>query len=453
MTWDGNVSVSILSDPQAVTVANFGTPLHMTTAVESSFTERTREYGSSAEGAADSDLSAGAQAVVAAHFAQPLHTSTIKIGRKEADAAQVITWTITGTPVEDDIFSITVNGIPSPYTALSTPTPTSVATGLRALMTTNLAAEDVTVGGTGADITVTADNAGEPFTYGNLYTPISPPGTAGIDEVVTTANVNYATELTALLVEDSDWYGLTIESHTKTDILYTAAWMDSNNRFFMAQSAEAGVLTETADNVLEELKALNYARTAYVWHHADTEELSVAWVGFTLQADPDVGTTIWAYKTLSGITQKDPQITTTEQSAIESQYGNLYSTLGGVGATGMGILVDGRKIDTLISKDWYKARLTEEFQQYLLAVSNRNQKIPYTDKGLSTFVSKGEKINQKGVKAEHFEDGSTTATVPAVKDVPADKLARLVRVTMSAILTGAAELVTVTATVSLVGVS
>ena len=71
-----------------MTVANFGTPLHATEAVEAGFTERTREYTTSADATADADLGTAAKAVVAAHFAQTLHTNSIKIGRKDVAEQQ-----------------------------------------------------------------------------------------------------------------------------------------------------------------------------------------------------------------------------------------------------------------------------------------------------------------------------------------------------------------------------
>ena len=451
MTWDGNVSVTVLSDPQAVTTRNFGTALHVTEDVGVTFTERTRSYTSSAEAAADSPaLGAGPIAAAAIHFSQPLHTSTFKVGRKESDEAQVITWEITGVPVEDDKFKITVNGIETEYTAGAGPTVSSVGVALNALVVAALAAEDVTVSGATAFVIVTADNAGEPFTYSSLYTPV---GTvdAAITETVTQANVNYATELAEILTEDSAWYGLTIQSRAKADILYTAAWMESNDRLFMAQSLDADVLTGAANNVLATLKALNYARTALAWHHSGTEYLGAAWVGYTLQADPDAVTTIWAYKPLVGVTIKDPDLTATQQGYITSQYGNCLTTFGGVTCSGMGILVDGRKLDTLVTKDWYKARLVEKYQGVLLAASTRNQKIPYTDKGLKVFVTQAESVNGQGIAVGHFAPDSTSASVPAVADVPAaDKTNRIVRVTSKGVLAGAVEAVVVTASITAV---
>ena len=452
MTWNNNVIVVIIDDALPVEALSFGVPLHLTEDV--TFTERTRVYDSATAAEQDSTVGATALAAVQAHFDQRLHSPTIKLGRREADVAQVGTWTITGTPAENDQFEITINGIDGNYTAGAAEDATAVAGALRTALTTAVAGEDVTVGGTGTDITVTADNAGEPFTYSSTYTPISPPGASGITEVLTTANVNAATELAEIVAKDNAFYGITMAARDDTDILYVAAWVESQTKIFMAQSSTAAVLTATAGNVLETLMANNYGRTAYCWHHDDSEYLDVAWMGFALQCPLDTKSTIWAYKQLVGVTLKDPAITPTEQQNVadddNSAYGNLYLDFGGNGATGMGRTVDGQPIDRRTTKDWWEARLREEMIQILLDASNRNEKIRYTDKGLDVFRVGADAVNGRGVSAEHFaEVPAPTATVTPVANVPTDdRNKRKVLLSLAAYWADGAERVEIQASIT-----
>ena len=103
-----------------------------------------------------------------------------------------------------------------------------------------LAAEPVTVSGATDEIIITADDAGEPFTYASEYTATGG-GTSGIDEAATTPNVSIATELAEILAEDPLWYGVTLATRDDDDILRAAAWIESQTKIFMGQSSTADV--------------------------------------------------------------------------------------------------------------------------------------------------------------------------------------------------------------------
>jgi len=63
---------------------------------------------------------------------------------------------IAGTPAENDVYTATINGVAYSFTALATPTVTSVADGLVALID---AASDISADNTAGVITVTPDSA------------------------------------------------------------------------------------------------------------------------------------------------------------------------------------------------------------------------------------------------------------------------------------------------------
>jgi hypothetical protein len=457
MSFDGNVVATVVSGAQAVDRAVLNIPLHLTTGP--TFPERVRTYASGAEAAADTLLGTLGTAAVDAHFAQDLHAPTIKIGRSaDTPAAQVDTVTVAGTPLEGEVYNITVNGIVTEYVAGSSPTVSSVYTALDSAVTAAIAAEAVTVGGSDPDITLTADNLGEPFsvTVSVTKAPSQPAATGTLTLVHTTLNAGIGSDLDACLAEDDGWYGLTtvINAVAATNLITmeaASAWCQINKKIYLAQSLDATVLAGTAGNDLLVLAAKNNSRTAYAWHQDDSELLAVGAMSYKFQADPDVKSTNWAYVPVSSVSLKDPRLTSTQWGFIESQDGNRFDTFGGNGKFGMGITTTGKHIDTIITEDWLEARLKEAYIQLLSDVAARNEKIGLDDKSLQVFPNVGQKILDQGVDAEHLIEGTTEISVQKRADMSAaDITDRHVRVTASGTAAGSAEKVTVTMTLSLV---
>jgi hypothetical protein len=152
-----------------------------------------------------------------------------------------------------------------------------------------------------------------------------------------------------------------------------------------------------------------------------------------------VATTIWAHKTLVGITPDD--LTIAQQNAIEGKNASHYGTLGGVGATFFGTLADGRFIDQAVTVDWLYFRLLADIQQLFLDYSNRGSKIPYTDAGIQIFGAATRTRLQIGANLDHLAgDPAPRVTMPARADVPdADVLARVLRWTFEAQFAGAIQ--------------
>ena len=218
----------------------------------------------------------------------------------------------------------------------------------------------------------------------------------------------------------------------------------------IGQSLDANVLSGAAGNDLKVLAAKNNSRTAYIWHQSNSELAAVAWMSYVFQADPDEQSTNWAYKPLSGISLKDPRITSTQQGNIESDNGNVVLAFGGNAVAGMGVTTTGGKIDVLITEDWLRARLEEDFIQLLSDVSARNEKISLTDRELQLIPSTGQGRLDQGVRVEHLAEGTTFISITKRADMPsADVTARLIRVTAGGTAANAAEKIVATFTLAL----
>lgn len=272
----------------------------------------------------------------------------------------------------------------------------------------------------------------------------APPRVAISRTTQTAADFDNATADLALIraeVGGDAWYGLNSDSRDEAVILSLGVWAEANGKAHVPQSSDAAILLGTAGNVAEDLQGFSYARTGLLYHAVDAEHGAFAWAAKTLSADPDIIATIWAYKLLAGITVG--ALTPTELGFIESQDCNAYLTLGGVGSTGMGVMADGTKMDELITKDWFKARAEERTAQVLLDASNRNSKVPFTDKGLEQLMSPVRSLLLKGEGIGHFEPDSTSVGDAKVEDFSvADKAARQATFAATAVLAGAIEKVT-----------
>jgi hypothetical protein len=357
MTWDGNITVNILSGAQAVQRAVFGVPLHYT--ADCTFAAvLVKQYDTPQAAIDDTELGTTAKAAVAALFAQ-------------------------------------------------SPRPPHVLVGKDTLSAVDYDQPDVALG--------------------------------------------------LIIAENPNFYAFDCGSRAEADILAVALAAESLDRLFLGQSSDAAILAGTAGNVAEDLAGFAYTRTALLYHATDTAHAGFAWLAAKLAANPDTTATIWAYETLVGITPD--VLSDTEHAECVSQYCNTYETLGGVGATGQGILADGNRIDTLVTKDWFKARVAEGIAQLLLDASARHTKIPYTQAGLWQIAQVLINVANRGRPKEESNAGPgggighfayrpsgeiIDINVPKMADVdPADIASRTATISGTVTLAGAVENVTI----------
>ena len=450
---DNNIIVNVFSEAPPVTSQGFGTPLFLAApgTLGAGFTERLRYYASATEVASDlasGDLSQVAADAVNAAIGQNPRASRIGVGRVDALVARVSTLTIT-YGADGDQFTATVNGIVSSYTAVGGDDADAVAAGLAAAMTTDLAAQPLTIGVATNVITITSTDAQAPFTLSSAVT-----GTGTIAEADTTPATSPESEVAAIFDEDGSWYAFTGDpaGYTDSGILSLAGWAQTNERLFLPQSDTAAIKTATTGHVGAQLKALAYDYTALSYHHDNAEYLALTWAAKTLAANLDAETTAWAYKTLSGVTVAtgSDKLTTTNRSNLQANDVNFYADFFGRGSTWRGNVANGDFIDIRTTKDWTEARMRERLAQVFLDTSNRNSKVPYTDFGIQALDSEVRAVLLIGEDAGHFVAGTGNTSPPAAADVPlSDRQARRVRLEFSAQLAGAIDNAVVTGYVTL----
>jgi hypothetical protein len=248
--------------------------------------------------------------------------------------------------------------------------------------------------------------------------------------------VDYGADLDECLAEDPDFYCVTTDEKTQTELEDIAAWVGTNERLAILQSSDAAVKAGTPANVLLNLN--DDTRTALVWHGTNTEAADLVWAAHKLSADPDSQATTWANLNLPGVA--GDTLTDTERDQILGDDGNVYLSFKGVNCVYGGKTTDGTFIDTIVSGDWVKARIQEDIAQLLLDVSNRNEKIPYTDAGIAQIASLVLKRLKQGEAIGHFAPGSSNVVVPLLSSIASATIAsRVLTLSGSAVFAGAID--------------
>lgn len=250
------------------------------------------------------------------------------------------------------------------------------------------------------------------------------------------------TELAAIEAGDADWYGLCVtgtKGFTEADILLVAAWVESRSKLYAAQSSDAAVTAGTAGNIAEDLNTASYSGTFLTWHSVNTEPAAVQALASLLAVNPDVATTILAHKILPGI-PKQTQLTDTQIANILADKANVYSEVKGLGSYQKGTAGSGNFADIRLTQNWMEARMEEAIAQVLSDFSNRGSKVPYDDTGIALFENVARRVLRNAVRANHIVRDSEVVDAPLFKDVlPADRTARILRLSFSATLAGAIQ--------------
>jgi len=246
--------------------------------------------------------------------------------------------------------------------------------------------------------------------------------------------------------DDTSWYAMAWGTRVEASILLLAAAVESSGHIYIAQTADAAVLAETAGNVLEDLQTAAYRRTAGFYHAPSTEDyLDAAMVARGSVADLDVrgGQITWANKELPGITPDT--LTGAERAYIHSLNGNTYERRAGRNITRNGTSAQGEFIDVQVTVDWLQARLTEDVFGVLAGTAT---KIPFDQSGIDLIETVVRKRLDIAVQNGHLI--SYTIEMPRYEDVlDADLALRTLRnVRFRGVLAGAIHTVEIVGTVS-----
>lgn len=420
------VQVNITRETRVVSRKGFGTGLALVTGA--TFSDPVKEYASITEVAEDFATSTAAYKLAARYFGQANpKPEKLFIGKRTTEVAQVLGFTVASAA--DGVKTITINGVDFSFTASSNTT-TQIRDGLLAA----IAAGDEPV--TGASVstaqgTITADDAGTPFTYS---------ASAGITLVLSTPNNGVQEDLTAAVAFNNDWYGLLLEARGVNDILLAAESIEAMKKVFSACSADGDIITSADDDVLSVLKGKGYDRTFFTYSADQANYPDAGIVGGQFPKDP--GSYTFKFKNIIGVTPDD--LSSSETNFVNGKNGNTFQTVAGVNIYQEGKVVSGEWIDTIIGVDWLEARMAER----VFATLANADKIPFTDGGI-TVIEADVRAQLDEAVAVGFLD-SYEVTVPNRSETnPADRNNRELKgIRFSGVLAGAVHKTVINGTVS-----
>jgi hypothetical protein len=253
-----------------------------------------------------------------------------------------------------------------------------------------------------------------------------------------------AEELSEIYEEDTDFYGLLLANNNPQDILDTATWVEDKPLLFGADITEENASKASEKNdVGSILKEKQFKRTFLVYQSKSDAYVAAAAMGEILPYNP--GSSIWAFKTLTGVTPLS--LKTSQEMALEKKHINRYSSLNDIGIFYPGVVSCGEWIDKIQGADWLKIRI----QERLFALQLKNKKIPYTEKGIDLVRCELlAQMDQAVLLGILKEDPKPEIILPKVKDI--DQMARKNRilpdVRFNAFLAGAIQTFQIDGTIS-----
>lgn len=402
MSLDDIVSLTITAATATPTRPGFGTPLLAVSKVPAGWgAARVRTFAKLSELTDAGFLTTDPVYAMATKLASANpRPKNFKVGKRATVPSQSVKLQVLSA-VQGTVYTVTVQGAPITYTVLAAATTTTVATALAALIDALS-----TVAATSATDTITVT----PTVAGTLIDFAGMNGELSLFD--NTADPGIAADLAAFQTQDSDWYGLALDSNSKAEILAAAAWVEANKKLFVANSADAAVrdAVSTTD-VAYLVKAAGYKRTGVLQSAGQLLSYSgLAWMSEEFPFDP--GGRTWAYKSLAGVTVDN--LSAGQTAAIEAKNANHYSPVAGLSVTQTGKAGSGEFLDNTRGIDW----LESEIKIQVFALFANNGKIPYTDKGVGLVVSAISAVLREAVrKGLLADDENLFVRAPKVSEV------------------------------------
>lgn len=195
-----------------------------------------------------------------------------------------------------------------------------------------------------------------------------------------TASENVDNALSNVVNENNNWYFLTSDSHSDTDVKDLAAYAEANTKMYSTSLANSDIWTSSTTDLLTELKDLQYDQTIVtVDKTADKNFHEGAVVGAMAGLTP--GSSTLHGKTLPGVPVS--RFTRTQANFITGKNGNIYTNIGGVGFYKEGNVVSGRYFDVIRGANYLEARMEEDIFGLIKRRSDRGLKVPYTQGGIT----------------------------------------------------------------------
>jgi hypothetical protein len=265
-----------------------------------------------------------------------------------------------------------------------------------------------------------------------------------------------ASDLNAIILQDTDWYGLISVFSSPAEVLAAATWVEANQKLFATQTQDTRVVSSSTLDIASTLFSDSFARSFPIFHPDNAEFSDAAWFGACLPLDP--GSETWCYHTLAGVAvtkltlaQQNYATGTSEASFANGKACNIYVTIGGQDCTFPGLVSAREFIDKIRGCDWYRNTGQTNVFSLFVERSNAGSKVPYTDEGIAAIKGRLASANSAAVQRGFFaSDPAPYVRVPKAADIDSitKKSRRLTQVVAGGTIAGAIHELTVVATLT-----
>jgi len=347
--------------------------------------------------------------------------------------------------ITDGEFAVTIDGGLVELTALDFSTATSLD-DVATIIDTALGANgdcyylvnrfNINSGTTGAASTITVldtvaapagtDISGTGFLDGDAAKSVSNPGGSILSQGQIAET--FATAISAIEDIQNDWYAMSglavFRDDTVTEDM--ADEIESRRKMFLIATNDANtVVLGSTSTFAYYLKNANYKRSATIYHDDATLYPDMSWMG--QQLPKDIGSTNWAYKTLSGIAEgaesdiPTVDLTESQKDAALDVNSNVYTAALSAEFTYFGTMGGGKNpdkegefIDIIRDIDFLQARTEEGLLDLLL----EKDIIPFTNAGITTIDNRLKSmLDQYGVKQGILVEGTVVTSFPKRSEV------------------------------------
>lgn len=188
-------------------------------------------------------------------------------------------------------------------------------------------------------------------------------------------------DLSSVANENNTWFWMVCDSHDEAAVLNLAGYAQEHDKIYWMSSQDPDIASAADGNLLAELTSRGYNNTGFAMWRSDADSTypEAAIVGAMAAADP--GTTTLHGKTLVGVAPE--KLSTTQETNIVAQNGNIYRREYGVNFYRDGRMVSGNFCDTIHHALWVKARVAESLFGLLKRQSDLLKGVRFTAKGLA----------------------------------------------------------------------
>lgn len=223
----------------------------------------------------------------------------------------------------------------------------------------------------------------------------------------------YATAYAAIKAETSDFFYVTADTRTTSEILSLAGALSSDPVIYVAQTSNAA-----AKGNLAAIQAVFTNTTqdnfVLVYHPTDTVGLDVGYAAARGSFDPDTKSVGWQGVVRGVTAYPDGSVSDSELATIKAA--GVVNTMLNAGTqtnyVSPGRTYTGRQIKQMVSVFWYITRLGEDLLAMKLDYDAAGDIIPVDEDGQHIVRSAIEKRFGLGVSAGHFKAGQLVLEFP-----------------------------------------